>query len=144
MSPTEQQRQKIENSKRIMYVVEKFLPPECPKCKHKFEKEGIDYSKYSGDLVEGRKVFYLTSGYDVIICLCCGNYTIRIPQESFCLLERAAAEDLVRTGGFVNFHEVETFGRAPAVNTHTIGGIVYTTVEGAEMLEKAQKQKKRG
>ena len=103
-----------------MYHVEKFLPPACPKCKNPFEKEvycneeGVrqdgDYTRLLGDIVDGKKTIRETSGYDIIICAHCRNYTARMPLETYCVGDKAFAEKLVKEQGFQNLTQVTSFG----------------------------------
>ena len=94
---------------KTMYVVEKFLPQECPKCRHKFDKIGVDWTPLMGDIVNGQKVIRETNGYSIITCSQCQNFTASISLESYTLSDPEAARKLLEQG-FVNFHEVKAFG----------------------------------
>lgn len=96
-------------TKRRMWVIEKFLPTECPNCRKKFENNQRDWSLLLGDIVDGKKRVRETRGYDIIICSHCGNYTARVQLESYILFNKAEAEQLLGKG-FVNLHEVEALG----------------------------------
>jgi hypothetical protein len=124
-----------------MYHVEKFLPPACPKCKHAFanevrykekydaegrvipgEKEAGDYTLLLGDIVDGQKVVRETTGYNIIICAHCRNYTARIPLETYCVGDKAFAEKLVAEEGFVNLMTVTSFGNMTK-DHHAVMGV---------------------
>jgi hypothetical protein len=124
--------------KKQMFCVEKFLPPECPKCRHPFNKEVSyaivetpegylktgekidgDYTRLLGDIVDGQKVVRETRGYNIIICTHCKNHTARYPLESFQFFTREQAEKLVAEKGFVNLVTVEAVGNM-AREFHTI------------------------
>lgn len=94
---------------RKMYSVDKFLPPECPKCRHKFDKNGEDWAWIWGDIVNGKKVIRETTGYKVIQCLHCDNFTAYIPLESWQVSSLERAEELLKQG-FVNLMEGEMWG----------------------------------
>src|SRR3989338_646936 len=96
---------------RKMWVVEKFLPTECPKCRKKFENDQRDWVLLFGYIVDGKKQVRETPGYDIIICSHCDNYTAWVQLESYRLSDRTRAEQLLGEG-FANFHEVEVFGDA--------------------------------
>jgi hypothetical protein len=96
-----------------MFHIEKFLPPECPKCRAPFKQQNTDWNLLLGDIVDGEKVIRETSGYDIIICAHCENYTARYPLESYTLSSKKKAEELVAREGFVNLQQVTGFG------THT-------------------------
>lgn len=101
-----------ELAEKPVYHVEKFLPTECPKCRHVFSKEGADYSRLLGDIVGGEKKIRATAGYDIIICSHCRNYTARVMLESWQVGDRHQAEKLVQEG-FVNLQPGMGYG------THT-------------------------
>jgi hypothetical protein len=106
--------------KKTMYLVEKFLPPECPKCRAGFKEEGKDYGRLLGDLVDGKKRFRETPGYSIIVCAHCENMTMRIDQESWQVSDQAQAEALL-SQGFVNLREVIAIGNM-AVDHHVRHG----------------------
>ncbi|OGY78596.1 MAG: hypothetical protein A3B74_04410 [Candidatus Kerfeldbacteria bacterium RIFCSPHIGHO2_02_FULL_42_14] len=93
----------------IMYRVEKFLPPECPKCRHVFQKESSDYTLLLGDIVEGKKVVRETVGYGIIVCSHCENFTARLPVEAWQVGDRKRATGLLNEG-FVNLKKVISIG----------------------------------
>ncbi len=93
-----------------MFRVEKFLPPECPKCRHKFSKEGKDYNRLLGDIIRGQKVVRETTGYDIIVCKHCKNATARVMLEAYRFTHRTDAEFFLQDKGFLNLQEVEAFG----------------------------------
>lgn len=124
-----------------MFHVEKFLPPACPKCKHAFsnevrykeakdeegriiagEKVEGDYTLLLGDIVDGKKVIRETTGYNIIICAHCRNYTARIPLETYCVEDKAFAAKLVAEQGFMNLMEVTSFG-SHAKDHHAVMGV---------------------
>jgi hypothetical protein len=94
---------------RTMYRVEKFLPPECPKCRARFKQEGKDYSLLLGDIVGGRKRVRPLVGYTIIVCSHCENMTARLNLEDWQLGSREKAETLLEQG-FVNLQEVKAVG----------------------------------
>lgn len=94
---------------RTMYRVEKFLPPECPKCQARFKQEGHDYGRFLGDIVDGKKLFRQSVGYTIIVCLHCENMTARLDLEEYQLGDRKTAEALLEQG-FVNLQEVTAMG----------------------------------
>lgn len=96
--------------RKKMYRVEKFLPPECPKCRHKFQQEGQDWCRLLGDIVNGEKVIRETKGYYIIRCTGCDNYTALFPIEEYQLSSKEEAEKLMREQGFVNLLEVTAMG----------------------------------
>lgn len=96
--------------KKKMYRVEKFLPTECPKCRHPFMREGDDYVRLLGDIVEGEKRVRETQGYIINICAKCQNYTAFIELESYQLGNKKEAERLVREEGFRNLIVVTATG----------------------------------
>lgn len=91
-----------EPEKKTMYHVEKFLPTECPKCRHALNSEGVDYKCLLGRIRE-------TTGYDIIICSHCSNFTARVPLESWQVGDKQRAKELVQQG-FVNLQEVVGYG----------------------------------
>jgi hypothetical protein len=119
---------------KTMYQVEKFLPPSCPKCNHPFQREvrGMvktaegdkpagDYSMLFGDIVDGCKVIRETTGYNIIVCNHCQNFTARIPLETYSLGDKEKAEKLVAEQGFQNLTEVMAYGNM-ARDHHAIMG----------------------
>lgn len=94
---------------KTMYRVEKFLPPACPKCQYAFKVENTDYNLLLGDIVEGKKVIRTNEGYDIIVCVHCGNFTARLLVEAWQVGDRKRAEEFLREG-FVNLKEVTGFG----------------------------------
>jgi hypothetical protein len=95
---------------KTMYHVEKFLPIECPKCRHPFKNQNIDWHRLFGDVIDGKKVFRELDGYHIIVCTKCSNYTAQIPIESYQLSDRAQAQKLCDEAGFVNVVEVLATG----------------------------------
>lgn len=115
--------------RKTMYRVEKFLPPRCPKCDHVFgkeerysanlspegevtmgKKEEGDYSLLLGDIIDGKKTIRQTTGYNIIICAHCRNYTARYPLEDYQLSSKEEAEKLVAEQGFQNLMECIAVG----------------------------------
>lgn len=94
-----------------MYHVEKFLPSNCPGCRHVFQNQNVDYNIVLGDIIDGKKVIRETNGYDIIVCTHCQNFTARFPLESIQLFNKEEAEELVASG-FQNLLEVEVGGKA--------------------------------
>ena len=94
---------------KTMYQVEKFIPPECPRCRRKFEKENKDYSLLLGDIIHGEKIIRKTKKYEIIICEYCRNYTARILLESYRISDLQTAKKLLKEG-FCNFQKVDTLG----------------------------------
>lgn len=101
-----------------MYRVEKFLPTECPKCRHRFLEEGKDYAKFLGDIVDGQKRIRESTGYDIIVCEKCHNFTARLMVEAYQLSDHEKAESYLREG-FVNLQIVEAFG-SHVQDTHEV------------------------
>jgi hypothetical protein len=95
---------------RTMYHVEKFIPEDCPACRHKFLKEGEDWVRLLGEIVDGEKRIRETNGYLIIQCTKCNNFTAQIPLESYQVFSREKAEKLVNEQGFVNLITVTAFG----------------------------------
>jgi hypothetical protein len=94
---------------KAMYHLEKFFPPECPKCRHKFEKQEKDWAILLGDKVDGKKTVRETIGYDIIICSHCGNHTARVPLETAKVFRLKTVRQLQKKG-FVNLQKVQAFG----------------------------------
>lgn len=103
---------------KIMYLVEKFLPQECPKCRHKFDKIGLDWTPLMGDVVNNERVFRETGGYSIIVCSQCQNFTACIALESYALSDPKTAKKLLKRG-FVNLRKVRALG-AMAEDRHVI------------------------
>ena len=95
---------------KIMYHVEKFLPPECPKCRVPFQQEGKDYARLLGDIIDGKKTIRETRGYYIIVCSHCENMTACWPLETYQIGDKKTAEALVKDQGFVNLTQVEATG----------------------------------
>jgi hypothetical protein len=95
---------------RTMFHVEKFLPTECPKCRHPFKKEDADWHRLLGDVLDGKKVFRQLDGYHIIVCAKCNNFTAQFPIESYQLSDKAQAQKLCDEAGFVNLTEVFATG----------------------------------
>lgn len=95
---------------KTMYHVEKFLPFECPKCRHPFKKVNTDWHRLLGDVIDGKKVFRQLNGYYIIVCAKCSNYTAQFPVESYQLSDKAQAQKLCDEAGFVNLIEVVASG----------------------------------
>lgn len=108
---------------RTMYHVEKFSPPECPKCRASFKHEGKDYARLLGDIVEGKKTIRETNGYYIIVCSHCENMTACWPLETYQLGDKTKAQSLVKNKGFVNLVEVPATGNM-ARDSHAIIGQV--------------------
>ena len=107
---------------KTMYNVEKFLPPSCPKCRHYFADATEDYTLLLGDIVDGKKVVRETTGYDIIICNYCGNYTARVTLETYCVGDKTFAEKLVAEQGFVNLMKVTSVGNCTE-DHHAVMGV---------------------
>jgi hypothetical protein len=108
---------------RIMYHMEKFLPPECPKCRARVQQEGKDYTRLLGDIIDGRKTIRETSGYYIIVCGHCENLTACWPLETYQVGDKRRAEALVKDEGFVNLIQVQATGSMTR-DTHAILGQV--------------------
>jgi hypothetical protein len=106
---------------KTMYHVEKFLPPECPNCRARFQRDGKDYSRLLGDIIDGKKTIRKTEGYYIIVCAHCENMTACWPLETYQLSDKAKAEALVRDKGFANLVEVQAVGNM-ARDIHAIIG----------------------
>jgi hypothetical protein len=104
---------------KTMYHVEKFLPPECPKCRAGFQHDGKDYARFLGDIIDGKKTVRETNGYYIIVCRHCENMTACWPLETYQLGDKNKAEALVREKGFVNLIEVQAAGNM-ARDSHAI------------------------
>ena len=96
--------------KKTMYHVEKFIPTECPKCRHPFLHEGDDYVRLLGDIVEGEKRVRQTQGYIINICAKCQNYTAFVVLETYQVGSKKQAERLVEKEGFRNLLKVKATG----------------------------------
>jgi hypothetical protein len=108
---------------KIMYRVEKFLPPECPKCRARFQQEGKDYARLLGDIIDGKKTIRETTGYYIIVCAHCENMTACWPLEAHQIGDKKKAEALVKDKGFVNLIQVEARG-SMTQDSHAICGRV--------------------
>ena len=108
---------------KTMYRVEKFLPPECPKCRARFQQEGKDYARFLGDIIDGKKTVRQTTGYYIIVCTRCENLTACWPLEMHQVGDKKKAEALVKDKGFVNLTQVEARG-SMAQDRHAICGQV--------------------
>jgi hypothetical protein len=95
---------------KTMYHVEKFMPTECPKCRHPFKNGNVDWHRLLGDVIDGKKVFRELNGYYIIVCAQCSNYTAQFPIESYQLSDKAQAQKLCDEAGFVNLTEVLASG----------------------------------
>ncbi len=95
---------------KTMYHVERFLPIECPKCRHPFKNGNTDWHRLLGDVIDGKKVFRALDGYHIIVCAKCNNYTAQFPVESYQLSDKAQAQKLCDQAGFVNLMEVIATG----------------------------------
>lgn len=93
-----------------LWKIEKFIPLFCPKCNRKFSKQDEDFVLLFGDVIEESKVPRRTSGYDIIICNHCGNYTARIWLQVRTVETLEEAELLVEQEGFTNPHQVTGYG----------------------------------
>jgi len=102
-----------------MYHVEKYLVPECPKCRHKFDNNGKDWVQYLGDIVKGEKILRKTSGYIIFLCRHCKNMTAQIVKESFLVSDPEKAKALLKEG-FVNFQKCLAYGKVS--DRHVIYG----------------------
>jgi len=112
-----------------MYTVEKFLPSECPKCRHKFERQNDDWILLLGDILNSTKVVRKTKGYDIIICQHCQNITARFPLELYRLSDRKKAESLLKVG-FVNLQAIDA-SRGVSEDCHEVlARIPNISVEG--------------
>jgi len=96
--------------KKKMYHVEKFIPPECTNCRAPFKKEGEDYCRLFGDIVDGHKRVRETVGYTIKQCEHCQNCTATMLLETYQLSDKAKAEELCEKEGFVNLIEVFAVG----------------------------------
>ncbi len=103
---------------KTMYYVEKFLPPECPKCRARFIQQNQDFNLLLDDMVGGQKKIRETDGYHIIACQYCGNFTACLRLESYQLADKAKAEILLKEG-FVNFQQVTASGNMTQ-DHHTI------------------------
>ena len=100
----------VPHDAKTMYHVEKFLPFECPKCRHPFKNANADWHRLLGDIIDGKKVIRQLNGYYIIVCAKCDNYTAQIPLESYQLSDKAQAQKLCDEAGFVNLTEVIATG----------------------------------
>lgn len=117
-----------ELEKKIMYRVEKFIPSECPKCRHKLDRNKDDWGQVLGDIVNGEKIPRKTEGYIIIICVHCANQTACIPLEAYTLSDPVAALKLLEEG-FVNYREVIAVGKV--ADQHT----VYTEIKNLYVVK---------
>ncbi len=97
-------------TEKKMYRVEKFIPPECPKCRAVFKNEGKDYVRLLGDIVDGEKRVRETNGYTIKICQHCKNYTACMELDSYQVSDLAHAERLCAEEGYVNLLTVTAVG----------------------------------
>jgi len=118
-----EERVMAEFATRIMYHVERFLPPECPKCRARFRQEGKDYARLLGDIIDGKKSIRETTGYYIIVCAHCENRTACWPLETYQIGDKKKAEALVKDKGFVNLVQVEARGGMTR-DSHAICGQV--------------------
>jgi ribosomal protein S27E len=102
-----------------MFHIEKFLPTECPKCRHRFQSEAEDWVRLFGDIVDGKKKIRETNGYLIIHCRHCDNMTAMFPLETYQLSDRKLAEEKMAKEGFVNLQVVTAVGNM-AQNLHTV------------------------
>jgi hypothetical protein len=114
---------------KTMYVVDKFLLAECPKCRHKFGKIGDDWNIFLAYIVDGQKTTIESTGYTIIVCSHCQNFTGQIQLESWQLSDPRAARRLLKQG-FVNLHEVQACGNM-AKDRH----VVYMRIPGVQIRE---------
>jgi hypothetical protein len=114
---------------KVMYRVEKFLPPECPKCRARFQQEGKDYARLLGDIIDGKKTVRETAGYYIIVCAHCENMTACWPLEMHQVGDRKKAEALVRDKGFVNLIQVEASGSMTQDRHAVLGQVPNLRVE---------------
>jgi len=112
-----------ERATRIMYHVEKFLPPECPNCRARFQQQGTDYARFLGYIIDGKKTVRETTGYYIIVCTHCENLTACYPLETYQISDKKKAEALVKDKGFVNLVQVEARG-SMAQDCHALCGQV--------------------
>lgn len=94
---------------RLSFLVTKFLPEECPKCRQIFRDPSKNYSLLLGDIVDGKKVFRLPDHYDIIICTACKNQTARVKIEQRHVFNIAEANQLIEQG-FTCIEEGRSFG----------------------------------
>lgn len=94
---------------KTMYLVEKFIPPACPRCQKAFLAHGTDYTLLLGDIIEGKKRIRVSPGYDIIVCTGCQNLTARVLLESRQVAHRRTAEVLLKDG-FVNPQRIKAYG----------------------------------
>jgi hypothetical protein len=113
-----------------MHRVERFLPKECPRCRHPFECQNRDYHQLLGDIIKGEKVIRETQGYKIIICTKCDNYTAQILIDAYQLNSKEKALALTAKG-YRNYQEVlasgtlatdhhEIFTRMPALDIRSV------------------------
>lgn len=117
-----------EQEEKTMYRVEKFIPSECPKCRHKLDRNGEDWGQVLGDIINGEKVPRKTDGYIIIICVHCKNQTACIPLEAYTLSDPVAALKLLEEG-FVNYREVIAVGKVAGQHT------VYTEIKNLYVVK---------
>jgi hypothetical protein len=93
-----------------LWEIEKFIPLFCPKCNRKFFKQDEDFVLFFGDIIKEDRIPRRTSGYDIIICNHCGNYTARVWLQVRTVETVEEAELLIEQEGFTNPHQVTGYG----------------------------------
>jgi hypothetical protein len=88
------------------YVVERFIPKQCPKCCHLFGMEGEDYANVPQKNDGKTESESTPSGYTIIRCTKCGNLTAKVLLEECHCANRKKARALFKEG-FVNLREMK-------------------------------------
>ncbi len=106
---------------RPVYVVEKFVPRECPKCRRRFQVPNRDFVLFLGDIVEGKRVPRIVDAlHDLIVCRGCRNVTARVKIETQRVWSRAEAQSLRDDLGFTAIWCGLAFGVGAEVAEDTV------------------------
>lgn len=106
---------------RPTYLVEKFVPTECPKCRRRFRVPNRDFIMLFGDIIRGKRVWRIVNWrYDIIVCSGCRNFTARVKIETRRVFNLTEAQSLVRDVGFTAIWRGRAFGRDAEVTDNTV------------------------
>lgn len=123
-----------EPNEQTVYMVEKFIPTQCPNpsCFNEFKQNGADgYYFATYWMHEPREVTERISASishpwvatDLIVCGKCRNVTVRVKIEDCVVATREDAEALLNEG-YVNLQEMQAHGVPP------LGRVIYRTSTG--------------
>lgn len=106
---------------RPIYIVEKFVPTCCPKCRRRFGAPNRDFVLFLGDIVRGERVPRTVDWrYDIIVCSGCRNLTARVKIETRRVFDLAEARSLVQDVGFTAIWRGLAFGADAEVVEHAV------------------------